>query len=180
MHLRLLRLPDALWAYAVYATRPSRVWYGIALGTLALGLMSKPSVVTLPFVLLLVDVWPLRRLRWSDGWSRWRGLVVEKLPFVALATATSVVTVAIQARVGAVSDLGTLPLVARLTNAGVDYLLYLGKTVWPVNLAVFYPLDRWSFGAGLAAAAALATVTVAAARVRERAPYVLVRTVGSS
>jgi tetratricopeptide (TPR) repeat protein len=163
-----------LWAYAAYAARPSRVSYGIALGTLMLGLMSKPSVVTLPFVLLLVDVWPLRRLTWSDGWSRWRGRIVEKLPFVALAAATSVVTIAIQARVGAVSDLGTLPLAARLTNAGVDYLLYLGKTVWPVDLAVFYPLYRWSVGAGLAAAAALAMVTVAAARVRERAPYVLV------
>jgi tetratricopeptide (TPR) repeat protein len=107
-----------------------------------LGLMAKPMLVTLPCVLLLLDVWPLRRISISPfgraannaslGW-----LVVEKLPFFALATAASVVTYFVQKGGGSVSE--TVSVTARLANAVVAVVRYLGKFAWPTDLAVLYP-----------------------------------------
>jgi len=118
-----------------------------ALGLFALGLMSKPMLVTLPYVLLLLDFWPLgRSAAWgmrsaeSGGSARgrgWAGLVAEKVPFFVLAAGSSVLTFLAQAKGHNVS-IG-LPLGSRIANAIASYLKYLGKTVWPVDLAVFYP-----------------------------------------
>jgi tetratricopeptide (TPR) repeat protein len=164
----------ALWAYVAYAARPSRLRYLWVLGACGLALMSKPSAVTLPAVLLLVDVWPLRRATLPGERAIWMRLVMEKLPLVALALATSAVTIVFQARMGAVSSLGTLPLGARVMNAAVDYVLYLGKTAWPTHLAAFYPLRSWSISAALGAALGLAAVTLATVRLSRTHPYLIV------
>jgi tetratricopeptide (TPR) repeat protein len=157
-----------LWAYAGYARRPSAGRYAAVLVLFALGLMSKPMVVTLPFVLLLMDVWPLRRL--PAGWR----LVWEKLPLLALAAAASAVTFLVQQRDGAVPGIESLPLGLRLQNAVVSYAAYVRTTLWPARLAAFYPYPA-SFGASrvLAAIALLVGASVLAWVFRRRG-YVLV------
>ena len=129
-------------------TPKARVSYSLALLFFALGLMSKPMLVTLPFVLLLVDWWPLKRFEFSTI-SR---LVMEKLPFFLLSVASSVVTVFEQRET--IRSIVSFPLVDRLGNALVVYVTYLVQMFWPENLAAFYPyhlnLPIWQIaGAGL-------------------------------
>jgi protein O-mannosyl-transferase len=154
-----------LMAYVRYVegsrtgTPRARVFYGLALICFALGLMSKPMVVTLPCVLLLIDFWPLERNQeqpappatdpdqapeTGKGARRgsWRWLVLEKAPFFAMAFAASVVTYLVQRTGGAVSSLQVLPLHVRLGNAVLTYVRYLGKAVWPVDLAAIYPYAK--------------------------------------
>jgi protein O-mannosyl-transferase len=120
------------FAAARSAGHPARGAYLLALGAFAAGLMSKPMLVTLPFVLLLLDYWPLARQRALSA----RRLVLEKLPFFALAGAAAVVTVLMQRNAEAfVLD---LPLAARLGNAAVSSVRYLGKFAWPFDLIVCY------------------------------------------
>ena len=121
------------------------LYYALALLLFALGLLCKPMLVTLPFVLLLLDYWPLGRnaecgvrsaeseTRRPTGWGR---LLLEKVPFGVLSLAASALAVWTQQNVQA---LGTQPLFLRLENAAVSCVAYLGKMFWPVNLAVFYP-----------------------------------------
>jgi Flp pilus assembly protein TadD len=124
-------------------TRHSSPFYGLALLFFALGLMSKPMLVTLPFVLLLLDYWPLQRVPGSGlGLARWSRLVLEKGPFFALAAASCVVTFIVQQHGEAVVTLTSYPLRFRLENAVVAYVEYLLKSVWPVHLAVIYPLPK--------------------------------------
>jgi Mg2+/Co2+ transporter CorB len=107
-----------------------------------LGLMSKPMLVTLPFLLLLLDFWPLRRLGWSQSGNHTvtiARLVFEKLPFFGLAAASSVVTYLVQQHGGAIYSNAASPLGPRIANALVSYASYVLKTVWPSHLAVFYP-----------------------------------------
>ncbi|HOX57716.1 MAG TPA: tetratricopeptide repeat protein [Candidatus Paceibacterota bacterium] len=153
-------------------------FYCLALIFLALGLMSKPMLVTLPFVLLLLDYWPLRRLRLSTLNSQLSALwplLREKLPFFALAAASSVVTFVVQQRAGAVAAVEVLPLDLRLENAVVSYAIYLAKTLWPSGLAIFYPY-RYELSSGLLAAAVLAMIilTVLALISLRRQPYLAV------
>jgi len=122
-----------LWGYALYVRRPSGGRYAAVLFLFALGLAAKPMLVTLPFVLLLLDVWPLGRA------TAGRRLVWEKLPLLALATAASVVTFLVQQRGGTVTDIESLPLGLRLQNVLVSYAAYVGMTLWPARLAAFYP-----------------------------------------
>jgi len=117
-------------------------WYWLALGLFTLGLMSKSMVVTLPFVLLLLDWWPLRRLEGSQAPAI--RVVAEKIPFLLLSAAASVVTFFAQQRVGAVAKLASYSLPVRVENAVVAYLRYAEKTVFPVHLAVPYPfVSQW-------------------------------------
>jgi tetratricopeptide (TPR) repeat protein len=125
-----------LLCWARYARTRGRGAYLGSLVLLALGLMAKPSLVTAPFVLLLLDVWPLAR---TQAGARWRGLVLEKLPHLALAAGSCVLTVLAQRAGGAVGDLSQLSLLERLWTAGSGVLDYLRVTVWPAGLAVFYP-----------------------------------------
>jgi len=127
----------ALCAYAWYARRP-RSWrrYTTVAVLLALGLMSKPSVVTAPIVFLLLDYWPLARR------ERWILLLREKIPFFILAAATSVVTYLAQKQSGATEDIENLAFASRLANALLSYAHYLGKFLWPHPLAVVYPYPR--------------------------------------
>ena len=111
-----------------------KVFYALSLLFFACGLMSKPMLVTLPLVLLLLDYWPLRRM--ELGLSR---LVVEKVPFLVLAAASSLVTFFVQRSGGAVSSLAGVPIGARMGNALVSYVRYIAKILWPVGLSPLYP-----------------------------------------
>jgi protein O-mannosyl-transferase len=117
-----------LWAYVRYVERPSALRYLIMLVSFACGIMSKPMVVTLPFVLLLMDVWPLHRLS--------RKTVVEKIPLFALSAGAAVLAYVVQQHGGAISE---IPLSLRLENAAVSYVTYIAQFFWPAKLAVFYP-----------------------------------------
>ena len=116
------------------------VCFWLAFVFFALGLMTKPMLVTWPFVMLLLDFWPLNRVT-GDGWQLtgkvWRRLVLEKIPFFALTLISCLVTVKVQQ--GAMSSSGLISMSDRVCNAIVAYGSYLHQTVWPVNLAMFYP-----------------------------------------
>ncbi|MBI4577453.1 MAG: tetratricopeptide repeat protein [Planctomycetes bacterium] len=161
----------ALWSYARHREGPTPARYLAVAGFLALGLMSKPMLVTLPFVLLLLDWWPLRRS--PAGRTR---AVLEKLPLLALVAASSAVTFKVQEAGGAVSPLERMSLEVRSLNALDAYARYLGKTVWPSDLAVFYPHAGASLEAWRPAASAvlLAALTAGAWGLRRRHPYLLV------
>jgi len=131
----------ALWAYVRYAERPGWSRYALVLAAFGCGLMAKPMIVTLPFVLLLVDVWPLRR---STGVAPvpWGKLVAEKAPFFVLSAASAIATYLVQQGSGAMRELSAIPFGLRLENAVVSLAVYLAKTFWPAGLAVFYPYPR--------------------------------------
>ena len=154
--------------YVAYVRRPGWPRYLAMLVLYALALMSKPMVVTLPVVLLLLDLWPLRR---DAPWSR---LIVEKVPLLALALATSIATVIVQNRVGAMAGLDALSWPVRAANATIGYVAYLSKTIWPTHLAAFYPLFAISPGRVAGAAIALAAVTAAVFVWRGKYPYLFV------
>jgi protein O-mannosyl-transferase len=146
--------------------RPWTLDYTLALFFFACGLMSKPMVVTLPFVLLLIDFWPLKRFsrftfrvspakELSTRSTVW--LVVEKIPFFALSLAGSVITYSVQQSGGAFWSSTVLPLPLRLENAMIVYTRYLSKTFWPVDLALIYPYPhRWPMALVICAALMLA------------------------
>jgi tetratricopeptide (TPR) repeat protein len=137
----------ALGAYASYA-RHGGAWRWAALaGAMAASLMAKAMLVTLPFVLLLLDVWPLERTRTTPL----RRLLLEKLPLLLLSGAASVVAYHAQADVGAMASSGDLPWAARLAYAPIAYLRHLGHLFWPSGLAVLYPHPLLADGARLAA-----------------------------
>ncbi len=143
-------------------------FYALSLLFFALGLMSKPMLVTLPFVLLLLDYWPLGRLRFETA----RGLVTEKAPFILAAAAASAVTFVVQKRGGSV--ISGLPFPDRVANAAVSYCRYLGKLFWPVDLAAFYPgVDHWPTATVVAACLLLLAVSIAAIALRRGHPYAL-------
>jgi Tfp pilus assembly protein PilF len=122
-------------ALLAYARTPRGRGLPLVTLLMALGLLAKPMLVTLPCVLLLLDAWPLRRAASSS----WRSLIVEKTPLFALSLASSGITWWVQSRGGAASSLDSVPLVARIINAVLAYGVYLRKTLWPMDLAVFYP-----------------------------------------
>jgi tetratricopeptide (TPR) repeat protein len=138
-----------IWTYVSYARMPGVRRYLLVLLCFVLALMSKPMVVTLPFVLLLLDVWPLgrlRRVRIRDQGSgnepsgvTWRALVREKLPLIALGVAASAMTFVNQLRAGSMRTLGGFPFGLRLANAVVSYVTYIVDMVWPAGLAAYYP-----------------------------------------
>ena len=160
-----------LWAYVWYVRKPQLKRMLLVLLMFALGLMSKPMLVTLPFVLLLLDAWPLNRLSERSI----RQLIVEKLPMFALAIASSIVTFIVQRKGGAVGGLEAYPLVLRIGNALVSYVGYIGRMFWPARLAAFYPYpESLSTGAALGAAVILAAITFLAIRNARSRPYLIV------
>jgi Flp pilus assembly protein TadD len=158
-----------MWAYTAYVRQPGWQRYALVIVGFALGLMSKPMLVTLPFVLLLLDVWPLRR-------PLGRNLVFEKLPLVALSIASSAVTVLVQRQGGAVVRLDLIPLSTRVANALVAYARYIEKMFWPVDLVAMYPIPRTLPDPGVLAAAVaiLLGITVVAIMLVHKRPYLLV------
>lgn len=135
-----------IWAYGEYARREQRGLLLLTATLFAFGLMAKPMLVTLPFVLLLLDAWPLGRVQGLPAVANAglrqrpvRQLLVEKLPLFALSVASCVVTVIVQREGGAVSSLERVPLGLRLANAVAAYAHYLSKTIWPSDLTLLYP-----------------------------------------
>jgi tetratricopeptide (TPR) repeat protein len=177
-----------LWSYVSYVRQPQWHRYMLVVVCFALGLLAKPMLVTLPFVLLLLDYWPLGRVTLDDAAapdergtrsSRQRGVVLrllgEKTPLFALAAASSVATFVVQQHGGSVIRLELAPFVLRAENALVSYVAYIGKMLWPARLAAFYPyppsLPIWQvIGAALILMAAFAL----ALRAVRRYPYLLV------
>jgi len=154
----------SLWAYARYVeqskvhpslprfaeARSSKTWvfYGFALFFFAMSLMSKPMLVTLPFVMLLLDWWPLRRMPGVQNpdsqHSTLNHLLFEKWPFLSLSAVSCVVTFIVQQKGGAVIALDKIPMTSRIENTFVSYARYLGKTFYPTDLAVPYPYpEHW-------------------------------------
>ena len=128
-----------LTAYAHYARAPSALRYLLVALLVAFGLMSKPMLVTLPFVLLLLDYWPLARIKGpkSEVGSRLRRLINEKIPLFVLSVFSCIATLFAQ-RQGP-SAIDQLPLLWRLENTFVTYVTYISQMLWPARLAVFYP-----------------------------------------
>ncbi len=161
----------AIGAYVRYARRPgSLARYGLVVLLFAMGLMCKPMLVTLPLVLLLLDYWPLQRVEPR----KLSGLVVEKLPLLALSAASCIAT--LYAHTALIIPTGSLSLPLRLANALVSCMLYLGQMVYPAGLALFYPYayngpPPWEVAlAGIL----LASLSVVAWGERRKQPWLLV------
>ena len=152
-------------------------FYWLALFFFALGLMSKPMLVTVPFVMLLLDYWPLRRLP-SVGWrlSSVLRLVLEKWPFFLLTIISCVVTYLVQRHGEAVMTFQQYPLHLRVANALIAYERYLGKTFWPSGLAILYPLPNhlsWIRAMAATALGLLGGISWLIWKIHRRCPYVL-------
>ena len=179
-----------MWTYVLYVERPGSKRYVLTFCIFALGLMAKPMLVTLPFVLLLMDYWPLSRFE-PDRVDAERKppiqlptsfmksdrivlrLISEKFPLFVLAAVSSIVTLIVQQRGGAVESADILSVKLRIANALVSYVNYIGKMIWPQGLAVFYPhpeasLPMWQVvGAGLL----LVGISIAVVRLARTYPY---------
>jgi len=136
----------SLFAYGWYVRKPGVARYLSVAILFALGLASKPMIITLPFALLLLDYWPLNRLPVPDSvenrgvfLARLGPLILEKIPLLLLSAASAYITVYAQGHSHAVASVIDMPLRARVGNALWSYLLYLLKGIWPVHLAIFYP-----------------------------------------
>jgi tetratricopeptide (TPR) repeat protein len=173
----------ALWSYASYVENSKLGRYLLLILFYFLGLMAKPMIVTLPFVLLLLDYWPLKRFRlWPSNNENpavqmpfYFGLIREKIPLFLLSVASSVVTYLVQKSSGAVNSLAAIPFHVRIANALVSYVNYIGKMFWPHNLAVLYPYPKsitlWKIiGAGLL----ITVITVLVLRLLRSKPYLAV------
>jgi len=178
-----------MWAYIRYAEKPNIKRYGSMILFFILGLMSKPMLITLPFVLLLMDYWPLRRFKlgqekgngdipekYTDKGPDILRLVREKIPLFLLATGAGIVTFIVQKSAGAFQSMETISLSARLTNAMVSYLEYLEKMIWPRGLSILYPhpentLAVWK---GILCGLALVGITAIVIKFIRKAPYLAV------
>ena len=156
----------ALAAYGWYVKRPRASRYLLVALLFALGLMAKPMLITLPFLLLLVDFWPLERF----PQTQLSKLVLEKIPFLALSAGSAVVTLYAQRAGGAVGSTQLLPVAMRVKNAIYSYFVYLDKTLWPSRLAVFYPHPEGSLALWkvVGAAVVLIAITIIFQHFRER------------
>jgi protein O-mannosyl-transferase len=169
-----------LWAYVDYVEKQTIKRYVLVVLFLALGLMSKPMLVTIPFVLLLLDFWPLNRwadsathtdpLRKTETFSR---LVLEKIPLFFLVVGSIIITFIAQKAGGAVQSVESFSMQERFMNAFVSYLSYLQKMLWPSGLSVFYPhpgnaLQIWE---AMACAGVLVGITFWVMKEIKRAPY---------
>lgn len=169
----------ALLAWVRHARKPGRGSYLAALGSFALGLLAKPMLVTLPALLLLLDLWPLGRVGFGRGAGergRWRREALELAPFAALSVAVAAITVAAQGSTRSFTVAEDISLGQRLANAATSVFAYIAKTVWPADLSVFYPhpLRELISPVALAALAGFAAVTAGAVAARRRAPWLLV------
>ena len=175
-----------MWAYIHYAEKPNVKRYSLVILFFILGLMSKAMLVTLPFVLLLLDFWPLRRLKF--GWERGSNealekniakksevskLVFEKTPLFLFTIGLSIITFIAQKSLGAMNQGENLTFSTRVTNAMVSYLEYLEKMIWPRGLSIFYPhpgntLAGWK---GILCCIALVGISIISIRLIRKAPY---------
>ncbi len=158
----------ALWAYAGYARRPGLARYLPVVCLMALSLMAKPMLVTLPIVLLLLDFWPLQR---TTPFAR---LLLEKLPLLVLSALSCVITLHAQTAGGSVVSFDQIPLAERITNALIACVSYLIKTVWPHPLVVYYPHPlSLRLPEALGASLVLLGISLWVIRGRARRPFAL-------
>ncbi len=168
-----------LLAYSRYARRPGRNAYFVVLACLLLGLLSKPMLVSVPILLLLIDFWPLTR-KGRTPLRLWGKAVsvpmAEKLPLLMLAAIFSVVTFVVQRSAGAMDTLESTPMGERLINAVVAYVTYVGRFFWPAGLAGLYPftMETRPLWQPFLAAVLLIAVTMAVIRAVSTRPYLLV------
>jgi tetratricopeptide (TPR) repeat protein len=164
--------------YAGYVAKRKTTLYILSLFSFALGLMSKPMLVTLPLIMLLLDFWPLDRYRHEEKqgvrWfiSKTVPLVIEKIPFFICSLLSGIVTIYAQGKGGAIAAFTTVSLQLRIENALVSYLKYISKTLWPLDLGIYYPLPlyipRWQV---ISSIVVLLLISAAAIRVVRRYPY---------
>jgi tetratricopeptide (TPR) repeat protein len=154
-----------LLAYSNYVRQPTRQRYLLTLFIFCLGLMAKPMLVTLPVVLILLDLWPLRR-----------GVrLVEKIPFFIASLASSVIAFVAHQQGGAVATLEVIPVASRIENALITYVVYILKTFWPTHLAIFYPYPLQSLIVpAILSAIALSVITVLVVLAYKQRPYLAV------
>jgi tetratricopeptide (TPR) repeat protein len=159
----------ALGAYVRWVRQPTRARYGILIVAYGLGLMSKNMLVTFPCVLLLLDYWPLGRLKQRSALS---GLVKEKAPLFVLSVLSCASTFLYSHVSGAVQGMS---FGERIENALVSYCVYLGQSAWPARLAANYPVPEHGYGIGLTGGslAVLCLLALVAFRVRDKHPYLL-------
>jgi protein O-mannosyl-transferase len=149
--------------------------YFLALFFLACGLLSKPMVVTLPFVLLLLDFWPLQRFGGEGAKSVLQGLILEKIPFFALTLASCLITFVVQHSAGAFWSTASLPVSFRLANAMMAYLRYISKLFWPTDLSLIYPYPHhWPTAGVVGAVLVLAALSAVFVLQAKRFPYLAV------
>jgi len=165
--LSMLFLLLALRAYGWYGEKPSVGKYALVAGSFACGLMAKPQVITLPFVLLLWDYWPLGRFS-ATAPSKKLNLVWEKIPLFGLALVSAVITMRAQKAGGAIHNFAAYSFPVRLENAIVAYARYIGKALWPTRLSPLYPhpLDLLRGWQVAASAVLLTAITLAVIRSR--------------
>jgi tetratricopeptide (TPR) repeat protein len=163
----------AVIAYARFAKAGGLLRYSAVAALMALGLMAKPTLIMLPFVLLVLDVWPLRRMAASNALRR----VAEKVPLLVLSIASAALTLLAHARGGHLASTDELPLGSRMANAAWALVVYVGQVLWPSGLAVPYPYEASGLGAK-AAVAALLLLLAGAVVVRSAPahPYILTGT----
>jgi Tfp pilus assembly protein PilF len=160
-----------LGAYLLYTRRPSIGRYVTMSIFLACGLMSKATFVAVPLVLLLLDSWPLQRVK---DFPDWRRMIVEKIPLFVLSVAAAAATMF--AQTVTMASLEQLPLLPRLKNAAVSVMVYLRQMFWPTDLAVFYPHphDQLNILVVAMAAMLIVSITIIAILVHQKYPYVFV------
>jgi hypothetical protein len=170
-------------AYTWYARHPAWGRYGLVMLGFALGLMAKTMLVTLPFVLLLLDYWPLSRWRFGPAPSEIAArsfaaqsharLLAEKLPLLALAAGASIVTISAQTQASLVQSFDEVPFGDRVANAVVSYIRYIGMMFWPMDLAAYYPhpRDTLPLWQALAAGCILVLVSIIVLKAGRRRPY---------
>jgi tetratricopeptide (TPR) repeat protein len=169
----------ALLAYARFVEESkvqspkSKVFYVLVLFAFACGLMAKPMLVTLPFVMLLLDWWPLQRISNPEfQMANFRRLLWEKIPFFVLSAISCVITFVVQKKSGAVATLTGFSMPARIENTFVSYARYLGKALWPDPLAVPYPFpDHWKLSLVIYSAALMAGLSAIAILFARKFPF---------
>jgi tetratricopeptide (TPR) repeat protein len=164
----------SLLFYVRYTKNRTILMYAPVILSLALALMAKPMLVTLPFLFLLLDIWPLERLPWPPALNTLKPLLTGKIPLFVMVAASSIVTFIAQRSGGAVSDLTRLPFKDRLATAAIAYISYIAKSFWPTKLAVLYPYQAHPSQDVFGALVILIGVTIAAFIWARRRPYVLV------
>lgn len=165
-----------IFFYCEYVSKMKSTFYVFALFCMVLGLMAKPMLVTIPLVMVCIDFWPLNRFRCEQGQFRSQVtmLIMEKLPFFACSLLSGLITVYAQQKGGAVITLDAIPLGLRTQNAITAYVQYIVKTMWPNDLALFYPfplsVPLWQVIASLFF---LVLISVTAYRTRHHYPYIM-------
>jgi protein O-mannosyl-transferase len=172
----------SMWSYFWYTQKPSVSRYMLILLFLIMGIMSKPMIVTLPFALILLDYWPLKRISFSYPKKHAVGfrksylpIFSEKIPLLVLVAISCVITFLAEKSGGTISNLDFLPFENRIANALVSYFLYIGKIFWPQGLSVLYPHPgSWPFWQTASTALLLVFITLGVLLNIRKLPYLAV------